>query len=211
MADLFQFFLGNKSPWKMYVMAGTTRGRMPSLMSTARHVAKRPKQFMKNHSLERFLNVFLFCCKKNCVMYPKPRKAKWWTTRNHIFSSRTHVRPQCWSSFNSSVHGIPNVRRWQEIDKLCTKRFITVHQKGLFTLVSTVLDIQSSCFQSLPLGCKAGLSPFFPREVKSVPSSVGFWEGPMDCWQERCDTVSKLKPWGTRDFAHVLKIIVMIL
>ena len=150
----------------------------------------------KTLHLSDFWVFSFFFVKKTMYMYPKPRKAKWWTTRNHIFSSRTHVRPQCWSSFNSSVHGIPNVRHWQKIDKLCTKGSSPFIRKGwLFTLVSIVLDIQSSCFQSLPLGCKAGLSPFFPREVKSVPSSVGFWEGPMDCWQERCDTVSKLKPW----------------
>jgi hypothetical protein len=174
MSDLFQFFLGNKSPWKMYVMAGTTWGRMPSLMSTARHVAKRPKQFMKNHSLERFLSVFLFV-KKLCVCIPNHGKRNG-ELQESIYFLR---EPMC----DPSV-GLRSIHPFMEF-QTCDigKKLTNCAQKGsspfirkgwLFTLVSIVLDIQSSCFQSLPLGCKAGLSPFFPREVKSVPSSVGF-------------------------------------
>ena len=167
MSDLFQFFLGNKSPWKMYVMAGTTWGRMPSLMSTARHVAKRPKQFMKNHSLERFLSVFLFFfVKKLCVCIPNHGKRNGELQRKHIFSSRTHVRPQCWSSFNSSVHGIPNVRHWQEIDKLCTKRF-TVHQKGLVVYVSFNCSRYTEfLFSVVAVGLQSWIESFFSARGK---------------------------------------------
>ena len=136
---------------------------------------KDQKQFTKNHSLERFLNVFLFFVKKLCICIPNHGK------RNGELQETIYFlrEPMC----DPSV-GLRSIHPFMEF-QTCDigKKLTSCAQKGsspfirkgwLFTLVSIVLDIQSSCFQSLPLGCKAGLSPFCPREVKSVPSSVGF-------------------------------------
>ena len=120
----------------MYVMAGTTWGRMPSLMSTARHVAKRPKQFMKNPSLERFLSVFLFFCKKNYVYVSQTTESEMVNYKKpYIFFENPCATPvlvfvqfiRSWNSKRATL-----AKKWQVVHK----RFITVHQKGLVVYVS---------------------------------------------------------------------------
>ena len=57
------------------------------------------------------------------------------------------------------------------------------------------------------MGSKAGLSPCFHERSSPCPVLLA---SETDPWTAQKGDVSKLKPWNTRDFAHVLKTIVII-